>query len=266
MDSFGFQWSWVYNVRTDADLRFRVAERFAMTPEDFAGKVVLDAGAGAGDQSRYIEDHGGEVFSIDLSSAIDVVASKLRLRRGWVGVQGDITMLPLADAQFDIAYCEGVIQHTRDSVATVRELVRVVKPGGTILATHYTRTEARSLTHRARRKLTRGYYEFLRRRLSAMDRYKLLLTTGNLAALSYLPILGWLLRVTGTALYYDLMPDFRSTWTNTYDFYGGHAFQRFITMEEFASYFEQAGNVDLEKSVAGGIVARKHGPAVEAKL
>lgn len=257
VDSFGFQWSWIGNMRSEADLRMRVAERFGLSPDDFDGKVVLDAGAGAGDQSRYMNDHGAEVMSIDLSSAIEVIAAKLRMRPSWVGVQGDITMLPFGDGQFDVVYCEGVIQHTRDSVATVRELLRVTKPEGRILATHYTRAAATTVMRRLKRKLTLGYYEMLRRRLSSMEQFKRLLVTGNLAALAYVPILGRLLRATGTALYYDLMPEFRTTWTNTYDYYGGHAYQRFITAEEFVDYFQRAGGVEVERSGAGVVRARK---------
>ena len=256
VESFGWQWTWNSNMRTDADLKMRVADRFGVTPEWFRNQLTMDAGAGAGDQSSYILRHGGQVVSIDLSAAIDVVARKLRMNANWFGVQGDITALPFAANQFDVVYCEGVIQHTRDSVATVRELVRATRSGGTILATHYTRTEARSLAHRARRRFTLGYYEFLRRRLSAMDRFKLLLLTGNLAALAYVPILGRLIRATGSALYYELMPEFRTTWTNTYDYYGSHTFQRFITAEEFASYFE---GVDLEKTANAIVRARKRG-------
>jgi len=90
-----------------------------------------------------------------------------------------------------------------------------------------------------------------------MDRFKLLLTTGNLAPLAYAPILGRLIRAAGTALYYDLMPEFRTMWTNTYQYYGGHGFQRLITAEEFGSYFEQAGSVTLDKSENGVVVARR---------
>jgi SAM-dependent methyltransferase len=257
VDSFAFQWSWIGDMRSEADLRMRVAERFGLRPEDFSHKKVLDAGAGAGDQTRYLNDHGADVVSVDLSAAIDVVASKMRMRSGWVGVQGDITMLPFAERWFDVVYCEGVIQHTRDSAATVSELVRVTRPDGAILATHYVRNDPKSSFRRFKRKITGGYYEFLRRRLSRMDRFKRLLTTGNLAALTYIPILGRLIRATGTALYYDLMPEFRTTWTNTYDYYGGHAFQRFITAEEFASYFERAGTVKLERRENGVVVARR---------
>jgi len=257
VDSFGFQWSWIGDMRSEADLRMRVAERFGLTPEDFHGKLVLDAGAGAGDQSRFMSDHGAEVVSIDLSGAIDVVAAKLRMRSSWVGVQGDLTMLPFSDRQFDVVYCEGVIQHTRDSVATVRELLRVTKPSGRILATHYTRPAATTLRQRLKRRLTLGYYELLRRRLSSMEQFKRLLVTGNLAALAYFPLLGRLFRATGTAMYYDLMPEFRTTWTNTHDYYGGHAYQRFVTAEEFIGYFESAGGVEVERSGAGVVRARK---------
>lgn len=257
VDSFGWQWTWNSAMRSDADLRMRVAERFNLRPDAFASHRVLDAGAGAGDQSRYLLDQGAAVVSVDLSNAIDVVASKLRMRSGWVGVQADATELPFATSQFDIVYCEGVIQHTRDSRATVRELVRVATPGGRILATHYIRLPPKTLAHKARRRLTSAYYEFVRRRLGRLDRYGLLLATGNLAALSYVPVLGTLLTRTGTALRYDLMPDFKSTWTNTFDYYGHHSFQRFATPEEFFDYFESLGTVDLTLRASGVIVATK---------
>jgi SAM-dependent methyltransferase len=257
VDSFGFQWAWVGNMRTEADLEMRVAARFGVEPRFFDGKLVLDSGAGAGDQSRYLVDRGARVVSIDLSNAIDVVASKLRMSPAWVGVQGDITMLPFTPGQFDVVYCEGVIQHTRDSVMTVRELVRVAKPKAHILASHYIREEPRSASRRAVRRMTLGYYEFLRRRLSSMKRFQLLFTTGLFAALAYVPLLGRFVRRTGTALYYDLQPDFQTTWMNTYDFYGSHAFQRFITNETFASYFKDAGGARVLRQYSGALVAEK---------
>jgi SAM-dependent methyltransferase len=263
VESFGFQWSWIGVMRSEADLEMRVASRFGLSPDYFRSKLVLDAGAGAGDQSRYLVDRGAAVVSVDLSSAIDVVASKLRMSPDWVGVQGDITMLPFAEEQFDIAYCEGVIQHTRDSTFAVRQLIRVVRPAGLILATHYTRSQATTLLRRAKRKLTLGYYEGLRRRLMAMDHFKRLLITGNLAALSYVPFLGRLIRATGTAVYYDLMPEFRTTWVNTFDYYGSHAFQRFITTEEFISIFEATGNVELQRSANAIVRAQKRARPVD---
>ena len=264
VDSFGWQWTWNSNMRSEADLQWRVADRFGVPLSDFQGRIALDAGAGAGDQSGYLLAHGADVVSIDLSSAIDVVARKLRMNGNWVGVQGDVTLLPFASDQFDIVYCEGVIQHTRDSVATVRELCRVAKPAGRILAAHYVRPAARGPLRRAVRKVRLGYYEFLRRRLSRMERFKLLFASGVFAMLAYVPLLGRFVRWSGTALYYDLMPEFKTTWTNTYDFYGGHAYQRIVLPEEFWSYFERAGGVELLRRGFGIVVAAKDARTGEA--
>ena len=251
VESFGFQWTWTSVMRSETDLLWRVAERFKIEPSEFAQKVVLDAGAGTGDQSRWLLGRGASVVSIDLSSAIEVVARKLRLSAGWVGVQGDITALPFSDKLFDIVYCEGVIQHTTDSLQSVRELCRVVRVGGKILATHYGKS-ARLL---GRIKL--AWQLALRRRLSKWERYKLLLWTGNLAALSYVPLLGKLFRLT-TVPHYDLMPDFKTTWTNTFDLFGNHSYQRYITPEEFWAYFQQAGEMELLHSEGTLVVARRN--------
>jgi SAM-dependent methyltransferase len=257
VESFGWQWTWNSNMRSEDDLNWRVAGRFDISPDDFRGRVTLDAGAGAGDQSAYLLRHGADVVSIDLSAAIDVVAGKLRMHSNWVGVQGDITALPFASDQFDVVYCEGVIQHTRDSVATVRELCRVVRPSGRVLACHYIRPAPRGFVRRVVRKVRLGYYELLRRRLSRMERFKLLFLCGVFAALAYVPLLGRLVRWSGTALYYDLMADFKTTWTNTYDFYGTHAYQRIILPEEFWSYFDNATGVETLRRGPGWVVAAK---------
>lgn len=251
VDSFGFQWSWNAEMRSDDDLRWRVAERFRLQPAAFQSRLVLDAGAGAGDQSRWLLRQGARVVSIDLSSAIDVVARKLRDQAGWVGVQGDITALPFDDGFFDTVYCEGVIQHTRDSALTVRELCRVVRPGGVVLATHYAKPPRLLSRVKAR------YVAALRDRLARWDRYKLLLLTGNLAALGYLPLLGRLVRASGTAVHSALMPDFKTGWTNTFDNYGTHAFQRYVSAEEFWRYFEAAGRMERQYVEDTVVAARR---------
>lgn len=252
VDSFGFQWNWSSEMRSEADLVWRVAERFGLTAADFQTGLVLDAGAGAGDQSRWIAARGADVVSVDLSPAIDVVARKMRMHAGWVGVQGDVTMLPFDDAQFDLVYCEGVLQHTRDSAQAVRELLRVLRGGGRLLASHY--TTSRGLRGRARLALN----SFVRARLSKWDQHRLLHASGCLAALAYVPGLRWLMRRSGLAVYSPRMPDFRTTWTNTFDSYGSHAHQRVIPHETFRRYVDETGLAErIGPDVPGIIVARR---------
>lgn len=253
VESFGFQWAWTAEMRNEDDLRWRVASRFEVAPAEFAGKTVLDAGAGAGDQSRWMLRRGADVVSIDLSASIEVVASKLRLESNWVGVQGDITALPFAGDQFDLVYCEGVIQHTRDSAATVRELLRVLAGGGRILATHYPKPE------NLLGKLRVGALNALRRRLTRMERYKLLFVSGLLATSAYIPLTGWLVRRFGLAIHQPEMPRFQTTWTNTFDMYGNHAYQRVLSGDTFWSYFRAAGAEQVYRAGTTVVARKKNG-------
>ena len=257
VDSFGWQWTWNSSMRSEKDLESRVIDKFGISKDDLAGRLAIDIGAGAGDQSAYMLKLGASVVSVDLSSAIEVVAHKLREKKEWVGIQADVMKLPFVDSQFDLIYCEGVIQHTADSKKTVRELCRVVKVGGLVLAAHYIIHSPKTVYQKIKRSISAPYYHFLRTRFSKMDRFYLLLCTGVLSSLSYIPGLGYILKKTGTVMYYDLMPDFKSTWTNTFDYYGNHSFQRMITEEEFHSYFEIPG-IKLLKSNAGNLLAIKN--------
>src|SRR5690606_22259809 len=49
--------------------------------------------------------------------------------------RGDATRLPFPDASFDRIIAAAVLEHIDDDAAAVRELVRVLRPGGTIAAT-----------------------------------------------------------------------------------------------------------------------------------
>ena len=232
VDSFGFQWTFNREMRSEADLQWRVAERFGFGESDFRGRLALDAGAGAGDQSRWMIQRGASVVSVDLSQAIDLVSAKLRMHARWVGVQADVTNLPLQPGRFDVVYCEGVLMVTRDAKLAIDEFARVLRPGGFLLATHY--LVPRSLRGRLRLKLV----EAVRNRLKKRERYENLWITGTLAALAYVPVLGWAVRRSGLAMFSDRMPSFRTTWTNTHDSYGSHAFQRYLPEEEFRGLFE----------------------------
>lgn len=50
-------------------------------------------------------------------------------------VEGDATALPFDDDMFDAARCERVLMHLDDPTAALREMARVVRPGGRVVAT-----------------------------------------------------------------------------------------------------------------------------------
>jgi len=143
--SFGFEWkNWEipYNVVT---VRRLVLEQTQLTESFFPGKLILDAGCGAGLQARFMANLGAEVIAVDLSDAVEVAASNVRAFDRAHVVQADLALLPFALGTFDLVYSEGVIHHTADPKRTFKTLVAAVKPGGYIAAGLYHRPSRFSL-------------------------------------------------------------------------------------------------------------------------
>lgn len=49
-----------------------------------------------------------------------------------VDIVGDIHALPIPDSSYDCVFCTGTLEHVRDPVTAVRELYRILKPGGIV--------------------------------------------------------------------------------------------------------------------------------------
>ena len=100
---------------------------------DVRGKRVLEVGCGSAPCSRWLVQHGAVVTAFDLSAGM--------LRHALVGaertgvtvplVQADICALPFRDGSFDIAFSAfGAIPFVADSALAMREVARVLRPGG----------------------------------------------------------------------------------------------------------------------------------------
>lgn len=94
---------------------------------------LLDVGAGSGEVARGLASlvgADGEVVALDNSQTMIDAA-----RRGDDGgpvryVLGDVRSLPYADGYFDGVRSERVLQHLDDPDAAIREMARVLRPGG----------------------------------------------------------------------------------------------------------------------------------------
>ena len=95
------------------------------------GAKILDAGCGSG-RNMVEFARVGTVTGVEISDA-----SIARARERGIGevVQSSITELPLPDDRFDVAVCLDVIEHIEDDLRALRELRRVVRPGGILLVT-----------------------------------------------------------------------------------------------------------------------------------
>lgn len=91
---------------------------------------VLDAGCGPGSMSRYWRSAGSRVTGLDLSGQMLARAGELEAAHHYV--EGDIEAMPLADAQFDLAWSNLAVQWCESLSGAVSELHRVVRPGGLV--------------------------------------------------------------------------------------------------------------------------------------
>ena len=119
------EWHWWYRGRRK--VIGALVRRLGLPP----GTEILDAGCGSGrnmvDLARY-----GTVTGLELADA-----SVHWARNRGIGeiVQGSITDAPFPDDRFDFAVCLDVLEHIDDELHALRELRRIMRPGGTLLVT-----------------------------------------------------------------------------------------------------------------------------------
>jgi SAM-dependent methyltransferase len=99
-------------------------------------QIVADVGCGNGLDLRQIVPQGRSrhAIGIDLSAGMLRSLEDLRQSAGLSLVQADAQHLPLPDRSVDVAMAMHMLYHVPDIAAAIRELRRITKPGGTVLA------------------------------------------------------------------------------------------------------------------------------------
>jgi demethylmenaquinone methyltransferase/2-methoxy-6-polyprenyl-1,4-benzoquinol methylase len=101
------------------------------------GDRVLDAACGTGDLALAAKRAGGDVVGLDFSPAMLERARRKDAAIEWV--QGDALALPFADASFDAATVGFGVRNLDDLAGGLRELRRVLRPGGRLGVLEITR-------------------------------------------------------------------------------------------------------------------------------
>ena len=139
------------NAYTSADYTMGYSEEFRqmldrrsaqthaayLLPHLASGQRMLDFGCGPGTLSvglaKAVEP--GELHGIDMEESQVELARTAAAAGGHANVTfhvGDVTDLPFEDDYFDVAHCHAVLMHVPDTEATLKEVKRVLKPGGLI--------------------------------------------------------------------------------------------------------------------------------------
>jgi SAM-dependent methyltransferase len=118
------------------EIAARTMDTLALVP----GQSVLEVGCGSGVFLPLLASAvapTGRVVGLDHAPTM---VAQARARVATAGLDavvtveaGDAYHLPFADDSFDAAHCERVLMHLDDPTAVLREMARVVRPGGRIV-------------------------------------------------------------------------------------------------------------------------------------
>jgi demethylmenaquinone methyltransferase/2-methoxy-6-polyprenyl-1,4-benzoquinol methylase len=101
------------------------------------GSRVLDACCGTGDLAVAAERAGGQVIGVDFSEEMLARARKKSSTVEWV--QGDVMALPFESGSFDVVTVGFGVRNLADLESGLRELARVLVPGGRLACLEITR-------------------------------------------------------------------------------------------------------------------------------
>jgi len=243
VDNFGFEWTTHSQTQLDSrenqtsEKQFR--ENTRIDPEELRGKLVLDAGCGMGRYAEVASRYGARVIGIDLSRAVEAARQNLADRDNVQILQANLLKLPFPDQTFDFIYSIGVLHHTPNCETTFRGLVRLLKPGGTIviwLYQGYNRTSYR-LSDIYRKITTR----LPNRLLHAMCYVAVPIYYVDVALNKI--HLGPLAQIIRIMLPVSHHPDWRWRVLDTFDWYSPQ-YQSKHTYEEVFGWFESEGLVN----------------------
>ncbi|MBM4144864.1 MAG: methyltransferase domain-containing protein [Nitrospira sp.] len=135
VDTFSFEWNKFHDVQMDILNNTDASEntfgwKTGWKPEDIRGRLILDAGVGAGRFADVASRWDGEVIGVDLSYAVDVAFKNIGKRKNVHIIHADIFHLPFKKEYFDHAYSIGVLHHTPDTEKAFKAVVPYLKKSG----------------------------------------------------------------------------------------------------------------------------------------
>lgn len=91
--------------------------------------IAIDVGAAGGGNTRVLRDLG--FFAVPIEYGVD--GAQIGRDRGLPSIRGDACRLPLGSSTVDLIMAFDVLEHLRDDDQALREMHRVLRPGGSAL-------------------------------------------------------------------------------------------------------------------------------------
>jgi demethylmenaquinone methyltransferase/2-methoxy-6-polyprenyl-1,4-benzoquinol methylase len=129
----------VTNTVLSAGLDRRWRKRTRQCLELHPKQKVLDLAAGTGVSTAELQRSGAAAIACDFSLGMLRAGKSARTRKHVTFVAGDGMHLPFADASFDAATIAFGLRNVADPLLALRELARVVRPGGRLVVCEFSR-------------------------------------------------------------------------------------------------------------------------------
>lgn len=156
--SFGYEWKKFSKMIADWEQNFKWYFEPCPVEAYLRDKLVLEVGCGKGRHTYYAARYAREIYSVDVSLAVDVARKNNAQSPNIHFIQADIFNLPFKRAFFDSAFSLGVLHHVPHPEEGFKKMVELVKHNGGVLVYVY-------------HKLPRGSFKAFLLRLISMARH-----------------------------------------------------------------------------------------------
>lgn len=247
--SFAYEWNeWGYLFAKKNWLKNNI-QPLVDSKSAFKDKVIIDAGAGSGAQSRWMAESGARlVISLELSGAIFNRHKKtIKAFEDIVfPIQCDISQLPIS-LKPDILYCVNVLQHTKNPKETFRNLCSLMGKETLFFFNVYNKEGfLGSKTVRILRKIVKWLPYW------AWKKFSFLIAAGIFALDKIAP---WVIKNKYGNVHFS--SDFKELWLQIYDAFGAHYYQFPLTKKEQMEMFKKAKLKILAKNSFGYLLVNK---------
>jgi ubiquinone/menaquinone biosynthesis C-methylase UbiE/uncharacterized protein YbaR (Trm112 family) len=123
-----------------------------LSPDDLKDKLFLNIGCGGGYEGLLFSGYGTKYIGVDFSYNATSFTKKFIDKAGFDGTtfQAEAEALPFKDNSIEYVYSSGVLHHTPNTEDTLKEVYRVLKPGGTAMIGLYATYSVMFLWYRLR--------------------------------------------------------------------------------------------------------------------
>ena len=234
-DSFSFEWEKHARTQLEIDVPYTVKifdDTIGFKKDQINGKLILDAGSGAGRFVTMVLEKGAKVIGVDMSHAVNQASENFKNNEKANFVQANLNCLPFEYEIFDHIFSVGVLHHTPDPGKSFAALLPYLKPGGSISISVYNKGAL--------------LYEYSKRwrNFTIKINNKSLYVLCKIAVRILYPI--YLLPIFKLFIYYlpiDMHPNYHWRLLNTFDAYS----PKYASTHTFPEVYNWFRNAGLEK-------------------